>query len=389
VVLDAEAKQKADAQAAFRKEVDACVAKDALAAGNASRAQRASCGQVFDRLREGNKADPESLDQIAMGIVQAYHSRVDTGKHGGKADGAISEGDIKALRDDPRTPKHLLWAVKRVLKRDELSDQVVNYRPESCGAIGWAITNVTGGDCEFSWKKTGVELAAIAVVALACSAVPAGCGLALKAGMTMALTRVGEYSVEVAEGEHDWDTGELAVETTKAGATAYVGGKVLGMAARSPLAQKVSGRFSTLVSESPLAQKLLDKAALARAYTKDFLTRGGGTGAADAVPALRGTNASGEVTSRPGSFRQGTLQNAWDEAPVGQNGGRVCTSCGTEVQVPPNSGVPRDWDASHNPSWSNREFPADVTRPQVLDNYNTGVSLECPGCNRSGGNRRW
>lgn len=111
--------------------------------------------------------------------------------------------------------------------------------------------------------------------------------------------------------------------------------------------------------------------------------------ATEAAPTLRGTNVAGEVTSRPGPFRQGTLQNAWDEAPVGANGGRVCTSCGAEMEVPPNSGIPRDWDASHNPSWSNREFPADVTRPQVLDNYNTGVGLECPGCNRSGGNRRW
>ena len=111
--------------------------------------------------------------------------------------------------------------------------------------------------------------------------------------------------------------------------------------------------------------------------------------ATEAAPTLRGTNVAGEVTSRPGSFRQGTLQSAWDEAPVGANGGRVCTSCGAEMEVPPNSGIPRDWDASHNPSWSNREFPADVTRPQVLDNYNTGVGLECPGCNRSGGNRRW
>lgn len=51
-----------------------------------------------------------------------------------------------------------------------------------------------------------------------------------------------------------------------------------------------------------------------------------------------------------------------------------------------NSGAPRDWDMSHNPSWTNREFPADVTREEVINNYNTGVMLECPTCNRSAGN---
>ena len=101
---------------------------------------------------------------------------------------------------------------------------------------------------------------------------------------------------------------------------------------------------------------------------------------------LRGTNVRGEVTSRPGSFRRGALQNAWDDAAVGPNGGRLCPSCGVEVNVAPNGGAPRDWDGSHNPSWSKREFPGDVRRPDVLDNFNEGVSLECPGCNRLGGN---
>ncbi len=102
-------------------------------------------------------------------------------------------------------------------------------------------------------------------------------------------------------------------------------------------------------------------------------------------PTLRGTSVRGEVTSRPGSFRKGTLQDAWDDA-VGPNGGRLCPTCDGEVLVPPGSGVPRDWDGSHNPSWSNREFPGDVQRPDVMDNFNEGVSLECPGCNRPAGN---
>jgi RHS repeat-associated protein len=98
---------------------------------------------------------------------------------------------------------------------------------------------------------------------------------------------------------------------------------------------------------------------------------------------IRGTNKSGELTSR-GSFRKGTLDSAWENAEPGPSGGRLCPTCQREVTVPPNSGTPRDWDGSHNPSWTNREFPANATRKQVLDNYNTGVSLECPSCNRSG-----
>ncbi len=58
-------------------------------------------------------------------------------------------------------------------------------------------------------------------------------------------------------------------------------------------------------------------------------------------------------------------------------------------RTPDRNRVPRDRDGSHNPSWSNREFPAEVTRRQVLDDYNTGVGLECGPCNRGAGNRRW
>src|SRR5262249_18993633 len=94
----------------------------------------------------------------------------------------------------------------------------------------------------------------------------------------------------------------------------------------------------------------------------------------------------GQVTSR-GSFRVAPTKNAWEEAEVGPVGGRLCPSCGKEVTVAPGSGLPRDWDLSHNPSWTNREFPADVTRQQVLNNYNRGVGLEWPSCNRAGGNR--
>ncbi len=102
---------------------------------------------------------------------------------------------------------------------------------------------------------------------------------------------------------------------------------------------------------------------------------------------LKGTNQKGEVTNR-GSFRKGTVHEAWDNAEPGPNGGKLCPTCKKEVKVKPFSGDKRDWDIDHNPSWTNREFPANVTRKRVLDNYQEGIRLECPSCNRRGGNRR-
>jgi HNH/ENDO VII superfamily nuclease with conserved GHE residues len=100
---------------------------------------------------------------------------------------------------------------------------------------------------------------------------------------------------------------------------------------------------------------------------------------------IRGTNEPGQVTSR-GSWRKATEKKAWEAADDGPTGGKLCPTCGGEVHVPPHTGVDRDWHMSHNPSWTNREFPADVTRKEVLDNYNSGVSLECPICNIKGSN---
>jgi len=103
-------------------------------------------------------------------------------------------------------------------------------------------------------------------------------------------------------------------------------------------------------------------------------------------PMLRGTNQPGMVTRR-GSFRKATLDDAWDTAPPGSAGGRLCPTCGEEVTVPPGTGQARDWHGSHNPSWTKREFPPDVTRAEVLDEYQRGVTLECPRCNLGRGNR--
>ena len=103
--------------------------------------------------------------------------------------------------------------------------------------------------------------------------------------------------------------------------------------------------------------------------------------------ALKGTNEKGKVTSRAG-WRKSTVKDAWDRATDGQTGGKMCPTCGKEVKVKPFTGEKRDWDIDHVPAWTNREFPEGVTRKSVIDNYQKGTRLECPSCNRSGGNRR-
>ncbi|WP_370529808.1 GH-E family nuclease [Alkalihalobacillus sp. AL-G] len=93
------------------------------------------------------------------------------------------------------------------------------------------------------------------------------------------------------------------------------------------------------------------------------------------------------MTNR-GSFRKNTVQDAWDNAEPGPNGGKLCPTCKKEVKVEPFSGEKRDWHIDHTPAWTSREFPANVTRKDVLDNYQQGTRLECPNCNIRGGNRR-
>lgn len=68
--------------------------------------------------------------------------------------------------------------------------------------------------------------------------------------------------------------------------------------------------------------------------------------------------------------------------------GKVCPTCKNEVQVKPNSGLKQDLNVDHTPAWTNRQFPTGITRKEVLNNYQKGTRLECPTCNRSGGNRR-
>ncbi len=56
--------------------------------------------------------------------------------------------------------------------------------------------------------------------------------------------------------------------------------------------------------------------------------------------------------------------------------------------VAPDEG-PRDWDIDHQPSWSARKEEMrqnpNLTREDVIDEYQRGTRLECPECNRPRG----
>ncbi|WP_246182668.1 hemagglutinin repeat-containing protein [Pandoraea pneumonica] len=89
-------------------------------------------------------------------------------------------------------------------------------------------------------------------------------------------------------------------------------------------------------------------------------------------------------TARPKRFRKKTIEDAWSDAPVGSNSStKACPTCGKDVEVAPGNG-PRDWDIDHQPPWSQRDH-SEKTRKEILDNFNEGTRLECPGCNRSRG----
>ncbi|MFF3818728.1 DUF4157 domain-containing protein [Streptomyces bluensis] len=149
---------------------------------------------------------------------------------------------------------------------------------------------------------------------------------------------------------------------------------------------------------------------------------------------LRGSNNPNHKTGRA-KFRKETVQKAWDnadraidvepelvrrtkrkrgEAP--KNEWRICPTrgprCSVLIKVAPNTKntryrkheyvdgegravldhrkesqkrvhVERDWDGSHSPSWTKRQFPPDLEREGFVEAYQQGVFLECAPCNRS------
>jgi filamentous hemagglutinin len=107
----------------------------------------------------------------------------------------------------------------------------------------------------------------------------------------------------------------------------------------------------------------------------------------DQVAKITQADKEGQVcslTKRPSSFRKKTLQDAWENAsPGSQQGTKACPTCGTDIEVAPGQGR-RDWDIDHQLPWSKRDL-SDMSRKEVLDEFNRGTRLECPGCNRSRG----
>jgi RHS repeat-associated protein len=88
--------------------------------------------------------------------------------------------------------------------------------------------------------------------------------------------------------------------------------------------------------------------------------------------------------TRP-KFRNKTPRNAWNNAEDGPNGGKKCPDCGKEVFGDPNKGEPRGgpdgWDVNHEPKVKDRDYDG-KTRPEQIDDYQTGTDLKCRSCNR-------
>ena len=79
------------------------------------------------------------------------------------------------------------------------------------------------------------------------------------------------------------------------------------------------------------------------------------------------------MTKRPSRVRKGTEQGNWDNAEDGENGGKVCPTCGKEVNSKPGE-KNKDWDNDHNPPWrdrnlsgKDRKLSPDRVRFQAMD----------------------
>jgi len=88
-----------------------------------------------------------------------------------------------------------------------------------------------------------------------------------------------------------------------------------------------------------------------------------------------------DVTKRPSRVRKGTEQANWDNAESGESGGKLCPTCGKEVQSRPGERN-KEWDNDHTPPWRDRDLTG-KDRKGVLDDYNGGTRLRCVNCNRS------
>ena len=84
-----EADRVAKEQQAWSDRFVACLGGNVLVGKRAGGA-RYRCESMFSQAIASVSEGTFGEQELVLGIVGAYHARVDTGKHGGKADGAIS-----------------------------------------------------------------------------------------------------------------------------------------------------------------------------------------------------------------------------------------------------------------------------------------------------------
>lgn len=81
------------------------------------------------------------------------------------------------------------------------------------------------------------------------------------------------------------------------------------------------------------------------------------------------------------------MKDSWDNAASGSKpNSKQCPDCGKDVFGNPHNKEKRNqrdgWDNDHQPKWKDRDL-SKMDRKEVLDEYNKGTRLRCPGCNRS------
>ena len=76
------------------------------------------------------------------------------------------------------------------------------------------------------------------------------------------------------------------------------------------------------------------------------------------------------ASSRP-KFWKRTVKSVWDDAAPGPNGGKLCPTCGKEVDVVPGTGK-RDWDIDHMLKWGLEKLRGEyqkLSREAQIENY--------------------
>jgi HNH/ENDO VII superfamily nuclease with conserved GHE residues len=100
-------------------------------------------------------------------------------------------------------------------------------------------------------------------------------------------------------------------------------------------------------------------------------------------------NACPPNAARRPSFRKATTERALEEAPVGPDGGKVCPTCEKPIgrgTIERGGRLRRDFDVDHTgKTWAQRvsEMRQNITRREVIEEYQRDVRAQCPDCNQS------